>query len=309
MLKERLRLMYIPKDGIDIKEISLNQKNLIALLVFGLISLIGLTSAIIYLTSDVFHNYKIYTLEQDRIRLQQELYGMKERIAGLTVKLSQVEELGDDLRNVANLDPIDSDTRELGVGGPVSYSALDFAAFPDEVNRTTSEINIDLEKLERAIRLETSSMAEISEKLKNDQDCLDCFPSISPILGGRITSRFGYRTDPFTRKIAYHKGIDIPMPEGTTVLATAKGVVRLAKVKYTPNKSYGREIVIDHGYGYKTRYAHLSKLYVRPGQKVDRWTPIGEVGDTGRASGPHLHYEVLYANKKQDPEYYILQGD
>lgn len=305
MLKERLRLMYIPKDGIDIKEISLSQKNLIVTFIFGFLLLFLLTAAVMHLTTHVFHNYKIYTLEQDRVRLQQELYGMKERIASLNVQLSKVEDLSDDLRNVANLEPINSDMRELGVGGPVSYSVLDFAAFPDEVSRTTNEINIDLEKLERAIHLETSSMSEISDKLKKDQDRMDCFPSISPILGGRITSKFGYRIDPFLKRMAPHKGIDIPMPEGTAILAAGKGVVRLAKVLYTPHKSYGREIVIDHGHGYKTRYAHLSKIYVRVGQKVDRWTPIGEVGETGRASGPHLHYEVLYNNKQQNPENYI----
>ena len=99
------------------------------------------------------------------------------------------------------------------------------------------------------------------------------------------------------------------MPAGTKVLATAGGVVRIAKKLYTPHKSYGREVVIDHGYGYKTRYAHLSKIYVRPGERIERWTPIGEVGATGRASGPHLHYEVLYANKQQNPQHYILQGE
>lgn len=309
MLKERLKLMYIPKEGVHIKEISLNQKNLVFTFLLGVLILFGLATAIIYLTTDIFHNYKIYTLEQDRTRLQHELYSMKERIAGLNVQLSNVEDLGDNLRNVANLEPIDNDMRELGVGGPVSYSVLDFAAFPDEVNRTTNEINIDLDKLERAIRLETSNMSEISNKLKEDQKRINCFPSISPILGGRITSHFGYRMDPFLNKRKYHKGVDFPMPEGTTILATAKGTVRIARWSYKPNKSYGREVVIDHGYGYKTRYAHMSKLYVKPGQKVDRWTPIGEVGETGRASGPHLHYEVLLNNKQQNPEFYLLQND
>ena len=106
-------------------------------------------------------------------------------------------------------------------------------------------------------------------------------------------------------KIAIHEGVDIPVRKGTTVLAAAAGIVRIAKNNYTPHKNYGREIVIDHGNGYKTRYAHLSKILVRRGQRVKRWDAIAEVGDTGRAQGPHLHYEVIYQDKKQNPEHFI----
>jgi murein DD-endopeptidase MepM/ murein hydrolase activator NlpD len=102
-----------------------------------------------------------------------------------------------------------------------------------------------------------------------------------------------------------HDGVDFPARKGTEVLATADGTVKVAKKLYTPNKSYGREIVIDHGDGYETRYAHLSKVKVHKGQKVSRWEVIGEVGQTGRATGDHLHYEVILSGKRQNPEHYI----
>ncbi len=306
MLRERVRLMYMPKEGVDIKEISLSGSKLFLYVTLGLFLLFGLSTAILYCCTDLFNNYQIFSLEKDQEQLEQELYRMKERLAVLNQDFTDVEKTSDELRNAANLEPIDDDIRQLGVGGPVSYSSLDLGGFSNEINRTAHEINLDLDKLERVIHLEKNSMAEISQKMKNDKDRLDRFPSIRPIMGGRINSPFGFRSDPFTGKISPHKGVDFPMPKGTKILAAAGGKVIVAKTQYTPNKSYGREIVIDHGYGFKTRYAHLSKIYVRPGQRIKRWEPIGEVGETGRASGPHLHYEVIYAGKRQDPENYLL---
>jgi len=95
------------------------------------------------------------------------------------------------------------------------------------------------------------------------------------------------------------------MPKGTRVLATADGRVVRAKTLYTPFKNYGMEVVIDHGYGYQTRYAHLSKILVRRGQRVKKGEMIGEVGSTGRAKGPHLHYEVMENGRRRDPEFFI----
>ena len=298
--------MYMPKEGVDIKEISLSGSKLFFYVTLGFLLLFGLSTAILYCCTDLFNNHTIFSLEKDQVQLEQELYRMKERLAVLNQELASVEKTGDELRNATNLEPIDDDIRQLGVGGPVSYSSLDLGGFSSEINRTAREINVDLDKLERVIHLEKNSMTEISQKMRNDKDRLSRFPSIRPIMGGLVNSPFGYRTDPFTGKITPHKGVDFPMPRGTKILASADGVIVQAKSQYTPNKSYGREIVIDHGYGFKTRYAHLSKIYVRPGQKVKRWEPIGEVGDTGRASGPHLHYEVMYAGKHQDPENYLL---
>ena len=103
------------------------------------------------------------------------------------------------------------------------------------------------------------------------------------------------------------EGIDIAAQVGTPVYASAAGVVSFVKYNYRPNKGYGREVVIDHGNGIKTRYAHLSEISVRVGQKVNRWDAIGRVGKTGRATGPHLHYEVIVESRHIDPIRYILE--
>lgn len=305
MLEEKFRIMYLSRTGTDIKHIGLSWKQFCFYGLSFFFALLIISLITIGLFTNIFHSYRIRILENDREHLQKELLTIKERVAFLGDELNSIEKMGDELRNVASLPPIDDDMRQVGVGGPIYYGSLDFGYYPDEISKTAIEIKLDLDKFERAIRLEKSSMDEINAELFEREDRVSHFPSICPILGGRITEQFGFRVDPFTGKIAAHKGIDIPMPTGTSVLATAEGIIKVAKTNYTLNKSYGQEIVIDHGYGYETRYAHLSDVFVRKGQKVKRWEIIGEVGETGKATGPHLHYEVLYKKKPQNPENFI----
>jgi murein DD-endopeptidase MepM/ murein hydrolase activator NlpD len=156
------------------------------------------------------------------------------------------------------------------------------------------------------MQLVRTSLNEVDATLKLQQQKAHQMPTIRPILGAAIRENFGLRMDPLLDKIAVHEGVDIPMPVGTPVLATADGVVKTAITLYTPHRSYGMEVVIDHGFGNETRYAHLSKILVRPGQRVKRWQTIGEVGETGRSTGPHLHYEVLSSGKPNNPMHYII---
>jgi hypothetical protein len=305
MEEERFRLMYLSRGGIDIKQISLSWKRFYFYSFFGLIILVMLLVFGIGFFTRLYHNYQIIALENDREHLQRELLIIKERVSQLGIQLTSIESTGDELRNAANLHPIDDDTRQLGVGGSAFYGSFEFGYYPDEISRTANEIQLDLDKLERAVRLESSSMGEIRARLLAREDRINHFPSIRPILGGRITDRYGFRIDPFTKKNDFHEGIDIPMPRGTKVVATADGVVKEIRTPHFPHKDFGVEVVINHGYGFETRYAHLSKVLVRKGQKVKRWEPVGEVGDTGRATGYHLHYEVLVDRKRENPEYFI----
>lgn len=305
MLEERFRLVYLSKNSTDIKQITLTSNKFWIAVTFLTILVVGLSVLGIGLFTRVYHNFRVVSLENDKEHLEKELLQLKYRVSAINNRLAEVEETGDVLRNVANLDPIDQDTRQVGVGGPVSSSLLEANYFSDEITKTTTELNLDLEKFERVILLEKHSLAEIEARLNNLKDERDHFPSIRPVLGGRITSNFGRRIDPFTKKISTHDGIDFGGRLGTPILAVADGVVKTAKTLYTPHKNYGREIVIDHGHGYETRYAHLSRVKVRRGQKVSRWDVIGEMGATGRALGEHLHYEVLYKGKAQNPRNFI----
>jgi murein DD-endopeptidase MepM/ murein hydrolase activator NlpD len=305
MLNEKIRLMIFTR-GTELKQISLNPRQFYRYSAAFTVSLIVLLTLLIHLFTGLFHNIRITLLEKDRSNLQKELILYKEKIVQLNERMTEVEKTGDALRNAVGLSAIDQDIRQVGVGGSFSSNASDYNFYLDPINQTSAEVKIDLNKVEREIQLEKASLNEIAVTEQEHDDAARALPSIRPILGANVNPNFGLRMDPFLDKIAPHEGVDIPMPIGTSVLATADGVVELARTIYTPYKSYGMEIVIDHGYGHKTRYAHLSKILVRQGEHVKRWEPIGEVGSTGRSKGPHLHYEVLNSDKPENPIYYIF---
>jgi murein DD-endopeptidase MepM/ murein hydrolase activator NlpD len=131
-------------------------------------------------------------------------------------------------------------------------------------------------------------------------------PLTTPVHGGQfeITSGFGPRIDPFTGRAAFHPGIDFAGPWGSNVAATAPGTVVYAG----PHPGYGNLVEIDHGYGFHTRYGHLSAVLVRTGQRVTKGSVVGRLGSTGRSTGPHVHYEVWLASKLRDPAHYIETG-
>ena len=122
---------------------------------------------------------------------------------------------------------------------------------------------------------------------------------------GTIVSGFGYRMHPIKKRLHLHTGLDIDAPYGTIVKATGKGVVVRAGISQS---GYGIQVEIDHGNGFKTKYAHLSKVLVKIGDKVERGTPIGKVGSTGLSTGPHLHYEIIKNDKKINPYPYVILG-
>jgi murein DD-endopeptidase MepM/ murein hydrolase activator NlpD len=305
MFNEKIRLMVFSR-GTNLRQLSFNPKQFYGYSAALAVSLIVFLSLMIHLFTGLFHNVRITLLEKDRNNLQKELLLYKETIALLNERMTEVEKTGDALRNAVGLSVIDQDIRQVGVGGPFSANTSDYNFYLDPINQTSAEIKIDLNKVEREIQLESASLNEISMRQQEQANFAHSLPSIRPILGANVNQNFGLRIDPFLDKIAPHEGVDVPMPVGTTVVSTADGTVEVAKTIYTPYKSYGMEIVIDHGFGYKTRYGHLSKILVKPGQKVKRWQPIGEVGQTGRATGPHLHYEVLTSGKPENPMHYIF---
>jgi murein DD-endopeptidase MepM/ murein hydrolase activator NlpD len=305
MLNEKIRVMMFTR-GTGMKQISLNPKQFYRYSAALLVSVIVLLCLLINLFTGLFHSARITMLEKDRINLQKNLLLCKEKIAMLNDRMAGIEKTGDALRNAVGLTVIDQDVRQVGVGGPFSANTSDYNFYLDPVNQTSAEVDIDLNKIDREIQLEKTSLDEIAQTEQEQTRVAHAMPSIRPILGANVNPNFGLRLDPFTDKIMPHEGVDIPMPIGTAVLATADGVVETARTIYTPYKSYGMEVVVDHGFGRKTRYAHLSKILVSQGQNVKRWQKIGEVGSTGRSKGPHLHYEVLNSDRPENPMYYIF---
>ena len=142
------------------------------------------------------------------------------------------------------------------------------------------------------------------EKLDDVVAALRAVPLIAPAELGSVSSGFGARVDPFNEELAFHSGIDFSGPLGADVRVTAPGVVVFAG----PRGAYGNTVEVDHGYGIRTRYGHLSKILVQVGTRLDTGAVIGRLGSTGRSTGPHVHYEVWYDNAVRNPGNFIKAG-
>jgi len=179
-----------------------------------------------------------------------------------------------------------TDEMPVGIGG---------APETDELNNL-SELQKQINDMRLAIDLRRQSQEEIKSLLNDQQSLSGSTPQGWPTKGW-LTSYFGMRKSPYTGRPKNHEGLDIAANTGTPVLATADGVV--ARVE--TSAGYGKTIILDHGYGYRTLYTHNSKFLVKRGQKVSRGDKIAEVGNTGRSTGPHLHYEILLNSVPIDP--------
>lgn len=160
---------------------------------------------------------------------------------------------------------------------------------------------VRIDKAVRETQLKEQSVIDLWESLSERQSLINATPNIKPARGW-LTSRFGYRMSPFTGKAAMHAGLDIAAAPGSPVYAPADGVVSYAGY----DQGYGKLVSIDHGYGVSTRFGHTSQIYVQVGQKVSKWDVVAAVGNTGRSTGPHLHYEVRINGTPVDPINFIL---
>ena len=203
-------------------------------------------------------------------------------------------------RSIFGMNEIPADVRNAGFGGINRYSHYSSGLLKNTAIR--------LDVLTKKTYIQSKSFDEIAHLSKRAGDMASCIPAIPPVTTDkriyRLSSSFGYRTDPFTGRTKHHTGVDFALKPGNPVYATGDGVVSNIKFELF---GYGNQVVIDHGFGYKTRYAHLKAIGVVEGMKVKRGECIGTSGNSGRSSGPHLHYEVLYKDRYVNPaNYYDL---
>tara|TARA_B100000941_G_scaffold56537_1_gene36840 strand:+ start:12121 stop:13056 length:936 start_codon:yes stop_codon:yes gene_type:complete len=238
--------------------------------------------------------------KQNNSILEQKIKEQDEEIKLLLDNIISIKKRDENLRELLKLPSIDDDIRKLGVGGGndsiKNLNDLNYL-LPSEFDLNLIKKHIDF--VERSINLEILSYNEIEQKVNNELDYFLHYPAIYPVLEGKksLSSRYGYRRDPFTKKRRFHDGDDFSCKIGVPVIATANGTVKASK-RYG---SFGNYIEIDHGNGFTTVYAHLSKRLVKKGDKVNRGDKIGNLGNTGRSTAPHLHYEVLYNKKHVNP--------
>ena len=205
-------------------------------------------------------------------------------------------------RVVLQADPVADAVRKAGYGGTNRYEELMDMANSDLVVNTTQKMDM----LNRQLYIQSKSFDEVVDLFKNHDEMLKCIPAIQPVANKNLkytASGYGMRIDPVYKTAKFHNGMDFSANIGTPVYATGDGVIKKAGWQ----SGYGKIIVVSHGFGYETWYAHLNKYNVRVGQKVVRGEVIGEVGNTGKSTGPHLHYEVHLKGKVVNPvNYYFM---
>lgn len=279
-------------------------KRVLARLVFLLLC-VGVAALYLWLYLGVlkFELPKTLLLKQRLARWEQRVDLMNARLDLCEQALTGVEQRDDDVyRSIYGLNPIPDDIKNSGIEGVNRYTELDAVG----ANFQLRGLAYRIDALAKRVYLRSQSLDEMGRIASEAGEMIACVPSVPPMKPDprlyRISSRFGGREDPIYGGHESHGGVDFSMKKGTPVYAPGDGVVEVAQYNFG---GYGRELVIDHGYGYKTRYAHLNTIEVVQGMKVTRGDKIGTVGSTGKSTGAHLHYEVIYKGVRRNPLNYL----
>ena len=244
---------------------------------------------IVFLLFSFFDSPKEKGLKRELEQMEFQFGMLNQRMEEMEGILNEMQQRDDNIyRVIFEADPIPMSIRKAGFGGVNRYEELEGYSHSKLVIKTTERLDV----LTKQLVIQSKSFDEVVELARKKEDMLRCIPAIQPVANKdltRMASGYGYRIDPFYKVRKFHNGMDFSAPTGTPIYATGDGVVMRADRR---SRGFGNHVRIDHGYGYLTLYAHMSKIEVRPGQKVSRGDIIGYVGNTGKSSGPHCHYEV-----------------
>lgn len=290
MAVKRFTILIIPEGSHQVRRFGVRSTVIKGFLAASVILALGLTGLIA--------DYVMTNLDRNELqRLQVENLSQREELNSLVVKLEDLRQemvvLAQNdakVRVMAKLSAPKGDSI-AGVGGP---------ARENDVNHEFNEIQQRIDEVRRQIDLRRESQEEIQGILNDQRSLLAAKPSGWPVKGW-LTSSFGFRRDPFNGKRKIHEGLDIAARTGSAVIATADGIV--SSVKTEPG--YGKMVSVDHGYGYRTLYGHNSKFNVKVGQRVRRGDRIASVGNTGRSTGSHVHYEIRLNGVPVNPQKYL----
>ncbi len=291
---------YYDSENLAYRKIKTKKAKKIGVVLLFLVAsaLFGFLSFVVLLNTPYFETPKdrLQAREIDNLKLHYAI--LNKKIDELNAVTAAIEDRDNNLyRTYFNTAPISDEERKAGFKTKNRYAELEGFDNSELVKNTTQRVDI----LTKELAVQSQSLDEILQLAKAKDHLLSAIPAIQPVKNEnlkRMASGFGYRSDPFTKARKMHEGMDFTAKTGTPIYATGDGVV--AKADNTAS-GFGNHIVIRHGYGYETLYAHLSKYKARAGQKVKRGDIIGYVGSTGRSEAPHLHYEVHKNNKVVNP--------
>ena len=270
----------------------------------GIYILAGIVIGILflYLFLTFFPSPREKQLLREKASMESQLEVLNNQVDQMQVVMTDLQQRDDNLYRVLfGAEPIPLSVRQ-GAQRKIDY-------YEQLAQMTNSELAADLslkvDLLEKEIYVQAKSYDEVAQMAKEQEIRMENIPAIQPVMNKdlkRVASGYGMRIDPVYHVRKFHQGMDFTAPTGTEVFATGNAKVDFAGWK----QGYGNTVILDHGYGYKTLYAHLYKILVRKGQKVRRSDIIALVGNTGKSTGPHLHYEVRLNNKPVDPRNYYF---
>ncbi len=241
-------------------------------------------------------NSQLQKLTEENKALQNQLSSMIDQLEQIEGSVNKISDQGSQLRLLIDLPKVDEETQLGGTGGTIFETDLSITSDSSAHLLTTAK-NL-LRALSGEIKVQEQSYEQIVDRTEYNKGYFASLPAIKPMNGFYSTKEFGLRLHPVLGIKKIHEGLDIVNDVGTPVNATGDGIVQLAG---HTGGGFGYAVVINHGYGYQTVYAHLSKIIVREGQRVKRGDPIAKSGKSGLVSGPHLHYEVRHNGISQNP--------
>ena len=289
---------YYDTKTLSYKPIRRSKKNKIKRLFYFLLSssLAGFFMMVIFF--QLFDSPKEKKLNREINQLITQYNIINEKLNQVELVLDDLQERDDNIyRVIFEADPIPKSIRKAGYGGVNRYQSLNGYKNSELILSTTKKID----QITKQLYIQSKSFDDIISLVKNKKDMLASIPAIQPIANkdlSHMSSGYGYRIHPIYKTRKMHSGMDFAANPGTPIYATGNG--KVSKVVRS-TRGYGKYVVIDHGYGYKTLYAHMQKYIVKKGQKVKRGEIIGYVGNTGTSVSPHLHYEVHKDGVKIDP--------
>ena len=297
------RIYYYSDDHVGLREMKWIRLKMTGVVFSSVVIIVSLIFSLIYVYRDDlgFGYRQITSLQHENEMLSKQMASMISQMKKLESSVGAISDEGNHLRLLVDLPAIDNGTKQAGTGGSVQSS--DISPASSNISELIRSAAGTIDKLSSEVRIQKQNYEEVAKKHEYNKGYFAALPALKPMDGYYSTNGFGVRMHPVLGIFKNHQGLDIVNDVGTSVFASGDGMVGFAGQS---GGGYGTMIVINHGYGYETVYAHLSKLNVREGQHVKRGDLIAKSGRTGLVSGPHLHYEVRYKGVIQNPVNYFL---
>lgn len=304
MNRSQWTFLYVPDGEGGVRTLNVSKRLATTLMVLCGLLAIGFSAVTVSFLRQHHALRSLDARNHEILTLRSTISELEDSVSSYEIVMEKNRRLHAQANLLAGLGPLDDlEVVAYGQGGQEPYP--DELGYVDATSRERIQgLRVQLDRLLREATWQKSGFEAVLKTLNEDQELRDSTPSVRPIRGGYLSSRYGRRLDPFTGQPSLHRGLDFAAPIGTAVIAPAAGRVKRASRR----GSLGLLIEIDHGNGLVTRYGHLDGFAVNKGDWVTRGQVIGRLGNTGRSTGPHLHYEVVEDGRSQNPWLYVV-GD